>query len=180
MPSDLESGSERESILSAFHDHSDLKLPGEQIELDELLLDDPGYFIYELDRTPIDFILSEEDEYRIYATRGEIEIRRSKQHLEEQDMLLEALVAYDGIVDGAFLTRMYDLFVKQYTEGYVENAVGKDTDYLAAICIPENFDRDKVQKSVDTAVKILNNTHDLHNKIRKETERFDFGKDELD
>lgn len=169
MPGELKSGSERENVLSAFHNHPDLSLPGEHIELDELLLDNPGYFEYQLDQEFEHSEVFTNVGYNEYSTESAIEIYRSDQYLDEQDVLLEALVTHSGILNGVFLEEKYIEFVNQRTpsDTYIEKDNGNLVNHLAHIRVPESFDGVKLQTSVNEAVSMLKRAVDLQKNMVK-------------
>jgi hypothetical protein len=172
MPSDLESGSEREHILSVFHNHPSLSLPGEQIDLDELLLDNPSYFIYEIDRGVRHVSSKEGVGQEEYSTEGAIEVNLSKQYTSENEILLEALITIEGILTGEYLEEIYADIVSSNTVGYIEDNEGNYSDCLAVIRIPENFDQNRLERTVEAATNILHNAIRLQRNIMHPASRF--------
>lgn len=174
MPSDLESGSERENVLSIFHNHPDLTLPGEHIDLDELLLDDPRNFIYELDREFSYPSFLSEVEHNKYSTESAIEINRSDPYLKEQGILLEALITHTGILEGIYLKEKYIEIVdaRNSANTYLQKDTENPVNHLAVVRLPENFDSKKLQKSVDVAVSILKDAIVLQERILSKAARF--------
>jgi len=167
MPSDLESGSERENVLSVFHDHPDLTLPGEHIDLDELLLDDPRHLIYKLDQEYKYPAKRPELGEREYLAQSEIEIYRSDPYLNGQGILLEALITYRGVLDASFVKQKFSHIVNAYSssDSYIEKDTGDTENHLAVMRIPEDLDSEQLQTSVDAAVKMLKAGVDLQKKV---------------
>jgi hypothetical protein len=165
MPGSLETGSERENVLAAFHNHPDLTLPGEHVELKELLQHNPKYFNYELRKeslkTGLDFLTRDNDT----SVNGVIEIRRSEEYLENQGILLEALIRYEEFEGSLFLHQKHGVIAKNYSIGYVKNVVGEDHEYVATLTVPMTFDGDTLRESVDAAVSILKHIMELQIEI---------------
>lgn len=172
MPSNLESGSKRKNVLSVFHNHPDLSLPGEHIDLDELLLDDPGYFIYELEQEAKYLAMTSGVGDPSYSTESVIEINRSDQYLKEHDILLEALITHKGILNGTFLEEKYVEIVNAHTAGYVEEDHGNVLNHLAVIPIPKNFDQNNLEMSIDAAVNMMKQTVELQRDLLKTAKEF--------
>jgi hypothetical protein len=161
----LEQGGKRTRVLAAFHNHSELELPGEnQWSLEQVIEDDPDYVRYVLSEECEQLHIMSEVGKSVYSTTSEIRITRDMDALNDSN-ILEATVSHDGILSGEYLKEKYIEAVNSHEVGYITSLETARVQELAKINIPSRFDQEQLEATVDAAVELLSTLVSLQNDL---------------
>lgn len=156
---------EQKDILEAFHDHPDLELPGDHVEAEIILSDDPRYVQYVHSDPPTSVYDSQEEK----GSRGaELNIDRKP----GPDYVLKGNVTHDISISFVEDTNSFKNLAWGVPSDNVIGSGHSGINPIAEFSIPVEFSDETLEETVESLVQVLELVHEYRAEMKQRHEEF--------